>query len=341
MNRSRVVLAFSGGAGALEALAALRSAPATEIVTVTLDLGQGREIDRIRDQALEEGAVRAHVVDATRAFADTAILPALRAGIVSADAGPWAIELTRPIIARTLVEIAGMEDASAVAHGARGADARRLTQLVHDLRPGLPVEAPSELAAPRAAAEDRNLWGRTIRSREAAGGWDDLPPALYTLTKEPPTSAGASATVEISFERGAPTAVNGVALGLVELIEVVETIAGDHAVGRFDSASPRGGRRIVESPAAVVLSAALRDLERAVLDDRLLALKTQLAAAYAAIVNDGAWFSPAREALDAFVQASAGRLCGTVRLQLSHGTCRVAGRRADPLPSDAPAVATA
>jgi argininosuccinate synthase len=130
--------------------------------------------------------------------------------------------------------------------------------------------------------------------------------------------------VELTFERSLPVAVNGIAMPFVEIVEVVETIAGDHGVGRSDTPLASGGREITEAPAAVTLGLALAEIERTTLAPRLAALKASLSWAYAAAVDDGAWFSTSRAALDAFVAAASTGVSGVVRVQLFQGECRVA-----------------
>jgi argininosuccinate synthase len=147
---------------------------------------------------------------------------------------------------------------------------------------------------------------------------------LYRRTSEPAACHALPATVELSFERSLPVAVNGIAMPFVEIVEVVETIAGDHGVGRSDTPIASGGREITEAPAAVTLGLALAEIERTTLAPRLAALKASLSWAYAAALDDGAWFSTSRTALDAFVAAASAGVSGVVRVQLSQGECRVA-----------------
>lgn len=405
MQARRVVLAFSGGLDAVAALPRLAARLEAEVVTVTLDLGQGRELEHVRAQALEAGAVRAHVIDAREAFAHDILLPALAAGIIEADGHARALELTRPMIARRLVDVARMEQATAVAHGARGADARRLDRLLADLAPDLPRLALSATSQAESRLRDlhvdENLWGRTLAYPTASEALDPPPDALFTLTTPPAGGVSEPAVVDLAFAGGAPVAVNAVPMSLVELIDVVGTIAGDHGVGRTDAlrpasphserliqdlharradprvqgfVDPQGGarhdpqaggpafrlrpasadapapsaegvrsasriREIGEAPAAVVLAFARRELEQAALDSQLRGLKAQLLPAYAALVDEGAWFAPARTALDAFINAASAGVSGVVRLQLFRGACRLLGRRLDPQPSPAAASA--
>jgi argininosuccinate synthase len=321
--RKRLVVAYGGSLDGAAAVSLL--AHEADVATLTLDLGQGMDLEQVRDQARAAGARRAHVVDARRELAGQILRPALTAGAF--EAGPRAIAVTRPVIAAHLVAVARMEDATEVAHGASGADRARIERLIADLAPELTIHALAdtsrEAAAPRI---DQNLWGRTVTIGGPADQCEQAPSDAFTRTSEPHTCAAQPAIVEIAIERGVPVAVNGVPLDIDELVEVVDTIAGDHGVGRFDQASG-SARALVEAPAAAVLSAAIAELASASFDRDMLALRGQMAQAYARLIDEGRWHTPARAALDAFTAASSGQMSGAVRLLLLRGACRILGRR--------------
>jgi argininosuccinate synthase len=325
---SPVVLAHSGRPGAAAGIPRLAAFAGAPVVTLTLDLGQGADLEQIAAEARQYGAVRTHVVDARDAFAADVILPALRAGATGAAVGVRVAALARPAIAKALIDIATMEGARGVAHGAVGNDRLAMNALLTDAAPKLEVfgvdETPSQ--PPAVAA---NLWGRTLAVTSGTD-LDGLPSSLlYQRTSPPQACQARPALVEITFERGLPVAVNGITMPFVEIVEVVETIAGDHGIGRSDIQTIAGGRQITEAPAAVTLGLALAEIERATLSPRLVALKSSLAWTYAAAVDEGAWFSTTRKALDAFVAAASADVSGIVRLQLFKGECRIA----DPEPS--------
>lgn len=327
---TRIVLAFGGSRDAADAIARLRAAIGGEVVTVTLDLGQGSDLEQARDVAIAAGAARAHVVDARREFAGEVIGPALAAGAFGAEAGPLAVAASRPLIAKHLAAVARMEQATLVAHGACGQDGVRIEQLLADVSPELTVMAAADTRAAVTPVIDNNLWGRTLTCGPDGDTWEVPPARLFTRTTEPAACQAQPAVVEIGIERGRPVAVNGVPMEPEELIEVVDTIAGDHGVGRIDRATIRGGvahRELVEAPAAAVLELAMRDLSDAMLDRTLVALRRQLAPVYASLIQEGRWYSQARVALDAFTDASVQQLTGTVRLLLVRGACRVVGRQ--------------
>ncbi len=330
MTTSPVVLAFGGSVAAGSGIAPLAIRAGAPVVTLTLDLGQRLDLEQVRDQALAAGAIRAHVIDARREFAREVILPALTAGALT-DGGTDAVVLSRPLIARHLVAVARMEQATLIAHGARGDDRVAFERLLQALAPDLTTLALADLPALAADEEPHvssNLWGRTV-TLTSDDTWTVPPAGLYVRTTEPSKCAAQSAVVEIALERGVAVAVNGVPLEFEELVEVVDTIAGDHGIGRVDRTTGRGPRlrQIIEAPASEVLGMAVTELAQAALEPAVLALRRQMAPAYASLITQGLWVSPARTALDAFTAVCAHALTGVVRLQLTRGACRVVGRR--------------
>lgn len=350
----RIVMAYSGGLDTSVAIPWLREQYGAEVIAVTLDLGQGRQLEQIRERALATGAVRCHVLDVRDEFARDFILPALQAGAIYEDRYPMATSLGRPLIAQKLVEIAEMEKATAIAHGCtgKGNDQVRIDVSARALSPAIRVIAPARewnmsrsdeieyarqrgIPVPATKASpystDENLWGRSIECGVLEDPWTEPPEAIYTLTKSPADAPDVAAYVEIEFAKGVPTHVNGVAMPFAELIASLETIAGAHGVGRIDMLENRlvgiKSREVYEAPAAVVLHAAHRELENMVTPRELQRLKRRLSQAYADLVYDGLWFTQTREAIDAFATSVQQRVTGTVRLKLFKGDCRVVGRK--------------
>ena len=350
----RIVLAYSGGLDTSVAVKWLADKYEAEIVTVTVDLGQGKELDDVRERALAVGAVRAHVVDAREEFARHYVLPALQAGAIYESRYPLATALGRPLIAKKLVEVAEMEDAGMIAHGCtgKGNDQVRMDVSSRALNPSIKVVAPARvwgLTRPEeikyaqqhgipvpASVEnpystDSNLWGRSIECGVLEDPWVEPPEDIYALTKSPVEAPDVPAYVEIEFESGVPTKVNGVNMPFTELINSLETIAGAHGIGRIDMVENRlvgiKSREIYEAPAACVLHAAHRELEALVIPRDLERLKVSLSKAYADLVYDGLWFSVTRESIDAFVASIQKRVSGIVRVKLFKGDCRVVGRK--------------
>lgn len=312
-----VVVAYGGSLDTAAACTTLSRRIGAEIVTVTLDLGQGAELEQVRDQARAAGASRAHVVDARRELAADVIRPALVGGAF--DRSAHAVAITRPSIARHLVAVARMENATAVAHGAVGEDRACLERLIATLAPELAIHALADEDVPmKGDAVTQHLWARVVIGAPRA----DRPGAMYARTSAPAALAAHPAVVALTLDRGVPVAVNGVPLDLDALIEVIDTIAGDHGVGRFE-VTVEGMRSLIEAPAAVVLGAATRALAAVALPADLVARRAEVASEYAALIADGGWNTPARAALDAFTDACADALTGTVTLELAGGDCRV------------------
>ena len=349
----RIVLAYSGGLDTSVAVRWLADTYGAEVVAVTVDLGQGKELDDIRERALAVGAVRAHVIDAREEFAKHYVLPALQAGAIYEGQYSLATALGRPLIAKKLVEIADVEDASTIAHGCtgKGNDQVRMDVSARALNPKIRVVAPArvwgmsrpdeieyarEHGIPVPASvespysTDANLWGRSIECGVLEDPWTEPPEEIYALTKSPTECPAAAAYAEIDFKRGVPTKVNGVAMPLTELINSLETIAGTHGVGRVDMVENRlvgiKSREVYEAPAATVLHAAHRELETLVIPRDLERLTRDLGQTYADLVYNGLWFTQTREAIDAFVAKVQERVTGTVRVKLFKGCCWAVGR---------------
>ena len=337
------MLACSGDLVTSVAIRWLAERYSAEVVTVTVDIGQGEALDDVRERALSAGAVRAHVIDARDEFARRFILPALRAGALDEEGEAFAVPLARLLVARHLVATAALEQAAAVAHGAVDAVVgEKLTRLVRSLNPRLRVLAPAcdwKLTRPAQIAFARgsdipvlepaerpvtvssNLWGRTARTSLAGADASLLATHLIRTVPAPSTPA----LVALRFEHGVPVAINDVEMPLVDLIGSLATIAGAHGVGRVQVLTmSRGPERLaIEAPAAAVLRAACRELRAATSPAHVRRLAADLAVDYADFIVNGRWFTPEREALDALLTAARDSMTGTVRLQVFKGGCRV------------------
>jgi argininosuccinate synthase len=350
----RIVLAYSGGLDTSVAIPWLAETYHAEVVTVTMDLGQGKELDDVRERAMAIGAVRAHVIDVREEFATEFILPALQAGAIYEGRYPLATALGRPLIAKHLVEIARIEGATAIAHGCtgKGNDQVRIEVSARALEPAIKVIAPArtwtltrpeeiEYARQRgipvpASVEapystDVNMWGRSVECGLLEDPWQEPPEDIYTLTKSPAEAPDAPAYVELEFLKGVPVKINGIAMSLVELVQSLGTIAGAHGIGRIDMVENRlvgiKSREIYEAPAAVALHAAHKELQTFVTARELERLTSDLGVTYADLVYNGLWYTATREAIDALVAKVQQRVTGTIRLRLFKGDCRVVGRK--------------
>ena len=350
----RILLAYSGGLDTSVAIPWLREQHDAEVIAVTVDLGQGRELAAIHERALAIGAVRAHVLDAREEFGREYILPALQAGAVYEDRYPLATALARPLIAKRLVEIARMEGATPsrtavpdstttrsawkppsgrsippipIIAAAQISGMSREDKLEFARRRSVPV--PDSTSSPYSI--DTNLWGRAIAAGVLEDAWVEPPEEIYTLTRSPQDCPDEPAYVELTFESGVPVRANGVEMSLLELIESLEIIAGAHGVGRIDVVENRlagiKSREVYEAPAAVVLHTAHKELEKLVIPRELERVKHDLSRIYADLVYSGLWFSHTRQTIDAFVAAVQPRVTGSVRLKLFKGDCRIVGRK--------------
>lgn len=326
----RIVLAYSGSLEGSAAIAWLREQHGAEVVAVTLDLGQGRELEAIRDQALSLGAQRAHVLDTREFFAEQFVLAALRADALHEGGAPMGLALSRPAIAEKLAEIAAIERADAVAHAGRMPESR-LDRLLRNGATALPIFALAQswaLTSDDLAAFGRRhglrvapagdharvestLWGRSLMRAEAG---PESRAAFFASVRAPRDCPDEAATVDISFEQGIPTGINGVPLPLLELIASVDTLAATHGVGRVELDD-----LLCDAPAAVLLHTAHRALACASMPPDAAPLSAAVSAAYVSLVEDGRWFSPLRDGLDAFLAVMQRRVTGHVRLRLLKG----------------------
>ena len=333
--KKTVVLAYSGGARSSAAVSWLADRHDATVVTVTLDLGQSADLAEIRTHALSDGAARAHVLDKREEFSTDIVLPSLKAGALADARYPMATALSRPLIAKSMVEIAAIEKTPFVSHGATGRDRRRLAQPIATLNSSLKEIACAEEVGFTAEVSadnriDDNLWGRTI-GRRGDDGSAEVDDTLFKTTKPLADTPDRPAYVEIEFERGAAVGINGVTMRFGELIESLKTIAGEHGVGRLDRIKVRAdglrSRALYEAPAAVVLHLAHAELWRFVSSESQQRFDTAVSLAYVEAIDRGEWFDPLRAGIDAYVNATSEQMTGTIRVRLFKGAAQVVGRR--------------
>ncbi len=350
----KVVLAYSGGLDTSVIIPWLRETYGCQVIAVIADVGQPEDFGVIRQKALASGADSVRVVDVKTEFAADFIVPALRADAVYEGQYLLGTALARPLIARIQVEIALAEGADALAHGCtgKGNDQVRFELAYQALSPHLRVIAPwrewslrsreDELAYAAAHgvpvpvtkekpySVDQNLWHRSAEAGVLEDPWQEPPEDAYALTVSPARAPDQPAYTEIAFERGVPTAIDGVPHDLVSLIQALNRLAGAHGVGRVDMVENRlvgiKVRGVYETPGGTVLAAAHRDLESITVDRQTQHYAALLAPRYAELVYTGQWYSPLRQAFDGFVDAAQRTVTGTVRVKLSKGTCTVVGR---------------
>jgi len=348
----RVVLAYSGGLDTSVAVRWMIDELGVEVVALAVDVGQtSDDWDVVRHRALAAGAVEAVVVDARREFAEDFVASALKANALYEGRYPLVSALSRPVIVKHLVAAAREHGAGAVAHGCtgKGNDQVRFEVSTRALAPDLEVIAPvrgwgmtreeSILYAYRhdipiqATKEklysiDDNLWGRAIECGEMEDPWAVPPPGVWLLTRP---AANKPRDLVIGFDGGMPVEIDGERLGMLEVIERLNAVVGAFGWGRVDMVENRRvgikSRETYECPASLALILAHKDLESICLERDLDREKARIEPRYAELIYDGLWFSPLKQAFDAFIDSSQEFVTGEVRLHLEPGSCVVTGRR--------------
>jgi argininosuccinate synthase len=350
----KVVLAYSGGLDTSVAIGWIAEQTGAEVIALAVDVGQGGEdLDTVRERALACGAVAAEVVDARAEFAAEYCMPALQANALYMDRYPLVSALSRPLIVKHLARVARERGASLVAHGCtgKGNDQVRFEAGLAALAPDVVCTAPvrdSGMTRDKAiafAAEkglpisvtsrspysiDQNLWGRSCETGHLEDIWEAPHDDVYGYTEDP--AAGLPAEeVTISFARGLPVALNGEPKTALQLITELNTLAGAHGIGRIDMVEDRlvgiKSREIYEAPAAMTLIAAHSELESVCIERDLARFKRQVEQRWTELAYDGLWFSPLKQALDAFLAEAAAHVTGEVRVRLQGGRAVVNGRR--------------
>jgi argininosuccinate synthase len=347
----RIVLAYSGGLDTSVAVKWLQEELNAEVIALAADVGQGGDFEAIRSRALAAGAVEAIVDDCREEYAREYCGPALAANAMYEGKYPLVSSLSRPVIAKHLVAAARAHGADAVAHGCtgKGNDQVRFEVSSRALAPDLEVIAPVRVwgmtredciayaakhdipltvSKEKLYSIDENLWGRAIECGEMEDPWVAPPLDVYTL---PRATVSEPREIVIAFEHGVPVSVDGKAMPLHELVDAVGSMVGAYGYGRIDMVENRRvgikSRETYECPGALALITAHRDLEDLTLERDLHHEKARLEPRWAELVYDGLWFSPLKQALDAFVESSQEHVSGEVRLRCEPGRCFPVGRR--------------
>jgi argininosuccinate synthase len=358
MGRAKkVVLAYSGGVDTSVCIPYLKHEwGVEEVITLAADLGQGDELEPIREKALKSGASESLVLDVKDSFVRDYAFPAIQANALYENRYPLGTALARPLIAKILVETAEKYGADAIAHGCtgKGNDQVRFDVSCTALNPNLKILAPARewgmsreatiaygeqfgIPAPVKKSSpysiDKNLLGRSIEAGVLEDPKFEPPEEIYEMTKAIADTPNEPEYIEIGFTQGIPTTLNGTAKNPVELIQAINQIAGTHGVGRIDMIENRlvgiKSREIYESPAMLVLIQAHRDLESLTLTADVTHYKRGIEETYNQIVYNGLWYSPLKAALDAFIQKTQEQVSGTVRLKLFKGNATIVGRWSD------------
>ena len=351
----KVVLAYSGGLDTSIIVPWLKENYGCEVITFTADLGQDEELEGLEEKALASGASKAYIEDLRGEFITEYIFPTMMAGAIYERKYLLGTSFARPLTAKRQVEIAEMEGADAVSHGCtgKGNDQVRFELTYKALDPRLKVIAPwrewdirsredalkyaAEHNVPVAATEksiysrDRNIWHLSHEGGLLEDPWNEPEEGMYVLTVAPEEAPDEPQHVEIDFKEGVPKRIDGVTYGPVELVTKLNEMGGRHGIGRCDLVENRlvgmKSRGVYETPGGTILYIAHRELESVCLDRETLHYKELIAQRYAELVYYGQWFTPLREALDAFVAKTQETVMGTVRLKLYKGNCIVVGRK--------------
>jgi argininosuccinate synthase len=350
----KVVLAYSGGLDTSVAIRWLKEERGYDVIALTIDVGQERDIPQVQKRAEATGAIKAVVRDGRDLFVRYFVFPALAAGALYQGQYPLATALARPLIAKLMVDVAREEGATAVAHGStgKGNDQVRFDVSTQALAPDLKIVAPvrewgltreEEIAYAQRHnipvpvtkespySIDENLWGRSIECGVLEDPWQEPPEEIFAWTRPVAKAPDKPRYVEIAFERGIPVALDGQEMDGVALIERLHEWAGEHGVGRIDHLEDRlvgiKSREIYEAPAAVTLLRAHEALEQMTLSKAQRSLKARLASEYADLIYNGLWFTAHHQDLASYFQSTQRHVTGTIRMRLHKGQATTVGRR--------------
>jgi argininosuccinate synthase len=353
----KVVLAYSGGLDTSIIIPWLKEHYSYDVIAMVGDVGQGDDLDAVVEKASHTGANKVVVEDLREEFLTSYVFPALKAGAVYEHKYLLGTSLARPVIAKHQVEVALREDASAVAHGCtgKGNDQVRFELAYQALAPELKIIAPwrewslksredcldyaEHHGIPVAASRekihsrDRNLWHVSHEGGELEDAGNAPLPSTWQITRPPQEAPDKEERVTLGFERGVPVAVNGMELDPVSLVELLNEIGARNAIGRVDLVENRfvgiKSRGCYETPGGTLLVTAHRELEAICLERDLAHFKQHISLKYAELVYFGLWFTPLREALDAFVESTQQQMTGSITLALYKGNVSVVSRKSE------------
>jgi argininosuccinate synthase len=353
----KIVLAYSGGLDTSVILKWLVETYRCEIITFSADLGQEEELDYIEEKARKTGAAKVYIDDLKETFVKDYVFPAFRANAIYEGQYLLGTSLARPLIAKRQMEIAKIEGADAVSHGAtgKGNDQVRfeLTYLAHD--PNIRIIAPwrewdlgsrtllmeyakkHDIPVPTTPAKpyssDRNLLHISYEGGVLEDPWNAPPEDMFTLSVSPRNAPDESEIIEMTFVRGNPVSINGKSLSPAALLKELNRLGGKHGIGRVDLVENRfvgmKSRGVYETPGGTILRAAHMAVESITMDREVMHLRDSLIPKYAELVYNGFWFSPEMKLLQGMVDDTQEYVSGSVRIELYKGNCRILGRKSD------------
>jgi len=356
----KVVLAYSGGLDTSVMIPWLKENYDCEVIAFAADLGQAEELTNLNEKAIKTGASKIYIEDLREEFLKEYVWPTLKAGAIYEEKYFLGTSFARPLIAKKQVEIAQKEGADAVAHGAtgKGNDQVRFELGYMALDPSLRIIAPwkddkwkltsreacinyakernipIEQTKEKIYSRDRNLWHISHEGGELEHTWNEpIGGRLFVLSKTVEEAPDKATYVEVGFEKGEPVSVDGKRMGPIELMETLNKIGGENAIGQVDMVENRlvgmKSRGVYETPGGAILYYGHKELERLCLDKETMHYKEIIAKKYAEIVYNGTWFGTLRKALDAFVDITQENVTGTVRMKLYKGNIIAAGSKSD------------
>lgn len=351
----KVVLAYSGGLDTSVIIKWLRDKYQCEVIAFVANIGQGEELEPLREKALRSGAGKVYIEDLQKEFVEDYLFRLLKAEAIYESRYLLGTSIARPLIAQKQVEIAEKEGADAVAHGCtgKGNDQVRFELTYKVLNPHLRIIAPWrewELRSREDEIEyarqhnipipvtiekpysmDRNLWHLSFEGGILEDPWQEPPEDMFRLTVSPEKAPDKDTYLEIDFEKGIPRQIDGRAFDSVNLLEYLNALGGENGIGRVDMVENRvvgmKSRGVYETPGGTILFIAHQALESITLDRETMHYKEIVASKYAELIYYGLWFSPLKKSLDAFIDSTQGNVTGTVRLKIYKGNCTVVGRK--------------
>jgi argininosuccinate synthase len=353
----KIVLAYSGGLDTSIILKWLKNEYGCEVVTFSADLGQGDELTPIRDKAFATGADKVYIDDLKEEFVRDFVFPMFRANAIYEGHYLLGTSIARPLIAKRQMEIAKIEGADAVSHGAtgKGNDQVRFELGYYHFNPAITVIAPwrdwklnsrqaliayakkNDIPIPvtkkRPWSSDRNLLHISFEGAILEDTWAEAPENMYVLTKSPEKAPNKPQYVEVEFRNGNPVAVDGEKMSPAQLLAHLNYIGGEHGIGRVDLLENRSvgmkSRGVYETPGGTILREAHMAVEQITMDREVMHLRDSLIPRYAEMVYNGYWFAPEREMLQTLIDDSQKSVNGVARVKLYKGHCRTVGRKSD------------
>lgn len=345
----KVVLAYSGGLDTSVILKWLQMEHGYEVIAVCVDVGQKDDYEAVKVKAMATGASKAYVVDVKDEFVTEYLYKGIKAGAIYEDDYLLGTSFARPLIAKKLVEIALAEGADAIAHGAtgKGNDQVRFEATIKALAPHMNIIAPwrqwtlksredcidyaTQHGIPIPVTKkdiysrDENLWHISHEGGNLEDPWNAYESGVLKWCVTPDQAPDQASTLTITFDKGVPVMLNGVKLSPVELITKLNKMGGENGVGIKDIVENRlvgmKSRGVYETPAGTILYEAHKTLEKLVLDRSTMSFKKTMAQKYSELVYDGLWFTPLKEAIDAFIDSTQEMVSGDVKIKLYKGSC--------------------